>query len=82
MSNTLTTTTNKTTTPRTVKAVLNINSKLERYDTLYEKALSKGNLGLATYYEQELYELDSLVASVSDALWNKATQHMAIRGDV
>lgn len=73
--NTLQTTTNintpSTRAPRSVSSVRSTLLKLERYDSLYEQAVAKGDLAKAAHYEAELYLLDSQMASVSDNLWTK-----------
>lgn len=56
--------------PRTVIGVSRLCSQLEHYDRAYARALSRGDLGRAKECEQRLYELDSLMACVSDRLWN------------
>src|SRR5690606_27565001 len=56
--------------PRTVIGVSRLCSQMEYYDRAYARALSKGDLGRAKECEQHLYQIDSLLARVSDRLWS------------
>ena len=62
--------TNTNQVPRTVIGVSRLCSQLEQYDKAYARAVARGNLGRAKQCEQQLYELDSLLARVSDRLWS------------